>query len=134
MLQPEAPRSILRQQLDYARELGFSAMGASELEYYLFTNSFKDAHHRHYHDLEPVGWYLEDYHILQGSRTEFFHAKARKHLHKSGIPVENSKGEWGLGQHELNVRYTEVLEMADRHVLFKQCLKRTACWRLREIN
>ena len=42
------------------------------------------------------------------------------------MPVENSKGEWGLGQHELNVRYAEALDMADRHVVFKQCLKEIA--------
>jgi glutamine synthetase len=42
------------------------------------------------------------------------------------VPVENSKGEWGKGQHELNVRYAEALEMADRHVVFKQCLKEIA--------
>ena len=42
------------------------------------------------------------------------------------MPVESSKGEWGLGQHEVNVRYAEVLDMADRHVVFKQCLKETA--------
>jgi glutamine synthetase len=42
------------------------------------------------------------------------------------VPVESSKGEWGLGQHELNVRYADIVEMADRHVLFKQCLKETA--------
>ena len=34
----------------------------------------------------------------------------------SGVPVETSKGEWGLGQHELNVRYAEVLEMAEHAV------------------
>jgi glutamine synthetase len=42
------------------------------------------------------------------------------------VPVENSKGEWGLGQHELNVRYAEALEMADRHIVYKQCLKEVA--------
>ena len=47
-------------------------------------------------------------------------------LVKSGVPVETSKGEWGLGQHELNVRYAEALDMADRHAVFKQCLKELA--------
>ena len=47
-------------------------------------------------------------------------------MKRSGIPVESSKGEWGLGQHELNVRYAEALQMADRHVVFKQCLKEVA--------
>ena len=40
--------------------------------------------------------------------------------------MENSKGEWGHGQHELNVRYAEILEMADRHVIYKQCAKEVA--------
>ena len=53
-------------------------------------------------------------------------AAVRRHLKRSGVPVESSKGEWGLGQHELNVRYAEALQMADRHVVFKQCLKEVA--------
>ena len=40
--------------------------------------------------------------------------------------METSKGEWGNGQHEVNVRYAEALDMADRHVVFKQCLKEVA--------
>src|SRR5262245_12237505 len=118
-----APRTILRGQVDRARAQGFQAMASSELEYYLFRDSFRDAAGKGYRDLEPLGWYLEDYHVLQGGREEFFNAEARRHLRLSGVPVENSKGEWGLGQHELNVRYAESLEMADRHVVFKQCLK-----------
>lgn len=121
-----APRSVLRRQLEAAQELGYTCFAASELEYYLFENNYRQAFDQHYHDLKPVGWYLEDYHILQASRTEPFHAAARRHLKNSGVPIENSKGEWGLGQHELNVRYAEVLEMADRHVVYKQCLKELA--------
>lgn len=121
-----APRSILRRQLDQARGLGFESFAASELEYYLFENSYRQAHEQGFQTLTPAGWYLEDYHILQGTRTEGFTAAARRHLKNSGVPVENSKGEWGLGQHELNVRYAEALEMADRHVVYKQCLKEIA--------
>ena len=43
----------------------------------------------------------------------------RNGLQAAGIPVENSKGEWGPGQEEINVRYAEALEMADRHVILK---------------
>ncbi|MEM1119386.1 MAG: glutamine synthetase family protein, partial [Bacteroidota bacterium] len=121
-----APRSILQKQLKDAHSAGFGCFAASELEYYLFENNYRQANEQHYHDLKPVGWYLEDYHILQGTRTEHFTAAARRHLKKSGVPVENSKGEWGLGQHELNVRYAEILEMADRHTVYKQCLKELA--------
>ncbi|HFA50287.1 MAG TPA: glutamine synthetase [Bacteroidetes bacterium] len=122
----EAPRSILQKQIRAAKRAGYGCFAASELEYYVFENSYREAHEKHFHDLRPVGWYLEDYHIMQGTRTENFTAAARRHLKNSGVPVENSKGEWGLGQHELNVRYAEVLEMSDRHVVFKQCLKELA--------
>ncbi|MBU2514867.1 glutamine synthetase family protein [bacterium] len=122
----QAPRSILQEQIKNAEKLGFSVMAASELEYYLFENSYKEASENGYHNLSPAGSYVEDYHILQGSRNEFYHGKARRHLRDSGVPVENTKGEAGVGQHELNVRYTDVLTMADRHVIFKQCLKEVA--------
>jgi glutamine synthetase len=121
-----APRSILRRQVEAAGSRGYSAFAATELEHYLFRTSYRDAARQGYRDLEPAGWYLEDYHILQGTRTESFHGLARRHLKLSGVPVENSKGEWGAGQHELNVRYAQALEMADRHVVFKQCLKEIA--------
>jgi glutamine synthetase len=118
-----APRSILKRQIEKARR---PVMAASELEYYLFQNSYRDAAAKQYRGLEPAGWYLEDYHALQGAREEAFNGAARRHLRDSGVPVENSKGEWGLGQHELNVRYSDALTMADRHVVFKQCLKELA--------
>src|SRR5258706_1492447 len=121
-----APRSILRRQVEAAAKLKFKAFAATELEHYLFRTSYRDASLKGYRDLEPAGWYLEDYHILQGTRTESFHAAARRHLKLSGVPVETSKSEWGNGQHELNVRYAGALDMADRHVVFKQCLKELA--------
>ena len=50
----------------------------------------------------------------------------RKGLQGAGIPVENSKGEWGPGQEEINVRYADALEMADRHAILKNGVKEIA--------
>lgn len=122
----EAPRSILQAQIAKAQAAGFSAMAATELEYYAFRTSYREAAQSGYTSLEPLGHYLEDYHLLQGARSEFYTAAVRRHLQQSGIPVENSKGEWGLGQHEVNVRYAGILAMADRHMTFKQCCKELA--------
>ena len=121
-----APRSILRRQLQRADAQGYQVFAASELEYYIYEDSYRQANDRAYADLKPLGWYLEDYHLLQGTREEPFTAAARHHLKHSGIPVENSKGEWGLGQHELNIRYADLLTMADRHSIMKHCLKEIA--------
>ncbi len=122
----QAPRSILRRQIERATALGYSAMAGSELEYYVFQDSYREANDKAYANLRPAGWYLEDYHMLQGARMEPFHGAVRRALKASGIPVENSKGEWGRGQHELNIRYAEVLDMADCHALYKQCVKEVA--------
>ncbi len=121
-----APRNILRRQIAAANDIGLLALGSSELEYYIFDQSYAAAREQNYHQLKTFGSYIEDYHILQGTREEVLNAAARKHLAASGIPVEFSKGEWGPGQHELNIRYADLLTMADRHTLYKQIFKELA--------
>jgi len=69
--------------------------------------------------LTPVSGYLEDYHILQTSKEEGLVQAIRNHMEAARVPVEFSKGEWGKGQEEINLRYAEALEMADRHALYK---------------
>jgi glutamine synthetase len=121
-----APRSILTAQVERAAALGFTVKAASELEFFLFEDSYRDAHRKGYEDLEPAGWYIEDYHLLQGARVEGYVGAARRALTATGIPVESSKGEWGRGQHELNIRYADVLTMADRHTVMKHAMKELA--------
>ena len=118
-----APRSILRKQLERLRSGGFEAMAGSELEYYQFRTSYAEAAQSEYRDMREAGWYIEDYHLLQGARTEDLNGSFRRHLAASGVPVEATKGEFGRGQHELNIRYSSMMEMADRHVLLKQAVK-----------
>lgn len=121
-----APRSILRRQVEALADAGFTAAAASELEFFIFRDSYRRAHQKGYRDLESAGWYVEDYHLLQASRVEDYVGAARRALRDSEVPVENSKGEAAIGQHELNIRYADVLAMADRHVVMKQAMKELA--------
>src|SRR5688500_9414202 len=65
-LVPYAPRGILRRQLALAAEKGYTAMGASELELYVFQDSYEEVAKKSFVNLEPIGRVIEDYHILQG--------------------------------------------------------------------
>lgn len=121
-----APRSILAAQVARLAERGFKAKAASELECFVFTESYRQAHEMGYADLTSVGWYNEDYHLLQGARVEPFIGAARRALKASAIPVENSKGEAAPGQHELNIAYSDVSSMADRHTIMKHAMKELA--------
>jgi glutamine synthetase len=125
-LVPFAPRTILRSQLDRLLAAGFIPVGATELEFFLFNDSYESASKKSYDGLETAGSYIEDYHILQGTKEEDIVGAIRSHLERSGIPVENSKGEWGPGQQELNIRYDGLLAMSDNHVLFKNAAKEIA--------
>lgn len=122
----EAPRSVLRAQLKRIEERGWTSFAASELEFYLFNQTFESACAGGYADLKPSSDYRIDYHLLQPGRDEPLMRAIRNGLTEAGVPIENSKGEWSRGQHEINFRYAEPLEMADRHVVFKQGVKEIA--------
>ncbi len=118
-----APRSILKRQTERAAALGMIAKAGSELEFFLLKDSYEEARDKQFEGLETFGWYVEDYHALQGTREEPIVGAIRRAMDASGVPVEFSKGEWGPGQHEINLRYAEMLEMADRHAIYKQAAK-----------
>ena len=123
---PHAPRSILKAQLARLEKLGLTANFASELEFYLFDETFRSAFDKGYRNMTTAGYYIEDYHIFQTTKEEGVMRALRKQLTASGIPVENSKGEWGPGQEEINVKYADALTMADRHVVIKNATKEIA--------
>ncbi|MDA7617921.1 glutamine synthetase family protein [Verrucomicrobia bacterium] len=119
----EAPRSVLKRQLDRLVQKKIKTFMASELEFFIFNQDYSKAFDEGYGNLRPSSDYRIDYHILQPGREEPILRCLRNELTQSGIPVECSKGEWSRGQHEINVEYAEALETADRHVIFKQAVK-----------
>jgi glutamine synthetase len=121
-----APRRVLTRQVERAREMGLSLRAGSELEMYAFRESYESARLKGYQGLETLGSYIEDYNILQGTKEEPLVGAIVRSLDASGVPMEGSKGEWGPGQQELNVRFSEVLEQADRNVLTKHAAKEIA--------
>ncbi len=121
-----SPRAILKKQLARLAAMNMRAMMASELEFYLFNETYESAADKHYQDLQTSCRYIEDYHIFQGSKEEPLFRAMRNGLQGAGIAVENSKGEWGPGQQEMNVCYADALTMADNHVIMKNGMKEMA--------
>jgi glutamine synthetase len=122
----EAPRRILQRQVERARALGFEPYMGSELELYLFKESYSSARGKHHHDLALDGAFSQDYHILQTTKDEWLIRQIRLGMDAAGISVECSKGEWSAGQHEINLRFASAVEMADRHVVYKNGAKEIA--------
>ncbi len=123
---PHSPRAILRKQVDRARAMGFDAMMATELEFYLFDNSYEALRDSNFTGLKPVSAYNEDYHIFQTTKEEGVMRAIRNGLYGAGIPIENSKGEADAGQEEVNYRYSDALDTADNHSIVKHGIKEIA--------
>jgi glutamine synthetase len=121
-----SPRQVLKAQVEKARELGFDPMFGSELEFFLFRETYLEAHAKHYHDLTPSVPYILDYHILAASFDEPFLRSVRTSMKAAGMTVESSKGEAWAGQHEINFRFRDALPAADDHAVYKTGIKELA--------
>ena len=120
---PHSPRAVLKKQLSRLKELGFDAIMATEIEFFLFEKSFDEIRKSGFRDLTPISGYNEDYHIFQTTKEEHVMRPIRNHLYAAGLPVEGSKGEAEAGQEELNIKYAEALDTADHHTIAKHAIK-----------
>jgi len=121
-----SPRQVLRAQIERAEATGLTPMLGSELEFFLYRETYAEAHAKHYRDLTPSVPYILDYHILASSYDEGLIRQIRNDMKGAGLVVENSKGEAGPGQHEINFRFADALRTADDHVVYKNGAKEIA--------
>jgi len=121
-----SPRQILRRQLARLEERGWTALAATELEFILFRDTYEAAWRKGYRDLDPANYYNVDYSMLGTSRVEPLLGRIRREMARTGLKVENSKGECNFGQHEINFGYEPALGAADTHTIYKNAAKEIA--------
>jgi len=121
-----SPRQVLIRQYERAADMGFRPMMASELEFYLYKESYAEAWEKDFRDMTPTIPYILDYHILATTMDEAYLGPIRRGMHDAGIPIEFSKGEAWYGQHEVNFRYADAVTSADRHTIYKNGVKEIA--------
>lgn len=92
----------------------------------MFRDTYEEAWHKGYRDLEPANLYNTDYSLLGTSRVEPLLARIRNSMSGAGIAVEDAKGECNLGQHEINFVFGNVLRAADEHSIYKNGAKEIA--------
>jgi glutamine synthetase len=121
-----SPRQVLRGQLARLAERGWTTNASTELEFLVFRDSYEEAWHKAYRELEPANLYNVDYSLLGTARVEPLIRRIRNAMGAAGLQVENSKGECNLGQHEINFRYGDALRCADEHAIYKNAAKEIA--------
>ena len=110
------PRNVLRRMVDKAAEAGYIFNVGPELEYYYFKSP--DAP-----ELLDRGGYFDLTGLDYASDLRRDTVLA---LEKLGIPIEYSHHERGPSQHEIDLRYTDALSMADAVMTYKLVVKEIA--------
>jgi glutamine synthetase len=113
------PRQVLKRNLDRARERGFAFMVAPEMEFYYFADGEPTR------PLEPLdsGSYFD---LTTRDVATGLRKRTIAMLEAMGIPVEYSFHEDGPSQHEIDLRYTDALSMADNVMTFRLVVREIA--------
>ena len=121
-----SPRAILRRQLDRLSAHGFLANVATELEFIVFDEPYRQAWACGYRGLTPASDYNIDYAISASSRMEPLLRDIRQGMQGAGLQFEAVKGECNKGQQEIGFRYDEALVTCDNHTIYKNGAKEIA--------
>ena len=123
---PVCPRSLLKKMIGQATEMGYSAFFSQEFEWFNFKALGEGGTVPSFEELKPISQGMFGYSILRASQgSDYFHALF-DNLKQFGVPLEGLHTETGPGVYEAAILYSDVLEAADRAVLFKTAVKEIA--------
>jgi glutamine synthetase len=113
------PRNVLNRTLDRAREKGFTFYAAPEMEYFYFADADPSR------PPQPLdgGSYFE---LTVADLAGDLRKRTVLTLEDMGIPVEYSQHEDSPSQHEIDLRYTDALTMADTVMTVRLVVKEIA--------
>ena len=113
------PRHVLRRNLDAARARGYTFFVAPEMEFFYFASADPTS------PPEPLdtGSYFD---LTTADVASDLRRRTIHHLEAMGIPVEYSFHEDSPSQHEIDLRYTDALSMADNVMTFRLVVRETA--------
>jgi glutamine synthetase len=113
------PRHVLKRALDRARDRGFTFYAAPEMEYFYFA----DGQPTHTPLTLDSGSYFE---LTVADRASDIRQRTVLTLEEMGIPVEHAQHEDAPSQHEIDLRYTDALTMADTVMTVRLVVKEMA--------
>jgi glutamine synthetase len=110
------PRYVLKRNLDRAREKGFTFYAGPEIEFFYFESETNPV------PLDHAGFFD----LTQSDMASELRKRTILTLEQMGIPVEYSFHENGPSQHEIDLRYTDALTMADNVMTFRTVVRQVA--------
>ena len=123
---PACPRSLLKKIAQQAKDAGYIPFFSQEFEWFNFIDNTDELYANKFRDLKPMTNGMFGYSVLRASQNSSFFHDLFDSLKKFGVPLEGIHTETGPGVYEAAILYSEILEAADRAVLFKSGTKEIA--------
>ncbi|MBC9797345.1 glutamine synthetase family protein [Sinomicrobium weinanense] len=123
---PVCPRSLLKKIKSEAENMGYLPMYAQEFEWFNYRETSKVLHDKEFQCPQSITQGMFGYSILKMSENSDFFHDLFDLLEGFGIPLEGLHTETGPGVTEAAILYSDILESADRAVLFKTAVKEIA--------
>jgi glutamine synthetase len=120
------PRQLLKKVLNDARTQGYLPYFSQEFEWYNFSETPQSINDKQFKNLTPLTPGMFGYSILRSTLRNSYFADLFDLLKKFDIPLEGLHTETGPGTYEAAITYSEIVEAADRAVLFKTAVKEIA--------
>lgn len=120
------PRQLLKKVLNDANEQGYVPFFSQEFEWYNFAETPRSANDKDFKNLIPLTPGMFGYSILRSTSQNPFFTDLFEMLKKFDVPLEGLHTETGPGTFEAAINYAEIIEAADRAVLFKTAVKEIA--------
>jgi len=120
------PRQLLKKILEEANEQDYTPIFSQEFEWYNFAETPQTANAKHFKNLTPLTPGMFGYSILRSSLENPYFTDLFELLKKFNVPLEGLHTETGPGTYEAAIVYSDILEAADRAVLFKTSVKEIA--------
>jgi len=117
------PRQLLKKINKKSLDMGFSPMFAQEYEWFNFAETSENLHDTNFNNPKPLTKGMFGYSILRSSQNKEYFNDLFDLCGKFKIPIEGIHTETGPGVYEVAILYTDILESADRSLLFKTAAK-----------
>lgn len=120
------PRTLLKQLALQATKAGYIPYFSQEFEWFNFIDNRDELYKNNFRNPQPMTPGMFGYSVLRASQEGTYFNDLFDLLIKFNVPIEGIHTETGPGVYEAAILYSEILEAADRAVLFKSGVKEIA--------
>ncbi|MGK2862263.1 MAG: glutamine synthetase family protein [Chitinophagaceae bacterium] len=120
------PRTVLKKIREQAARAGYIPYFSQEFEWFNFVDNREELYKNGFRNPQPMTPGMFGYSVLRASQEGNYFHDLFDSLKKMKVPVEGLHTETGPGVYEAAILYSDILEAADRAVIFKSSVKEIA--------